>query len=232
MALPKLEVPTYSVKLPSSGQNVVYRPFLVKEHKILLTLMESETEEISRVVTDLVDACTFNKLDVNKLASFDIEYLFLLLRARSIGETMDLIMTCKNCSHKNEVTVNLLDAKVNKSDNHSNIVKIGEDLSIVMKYPKIKDTLYFFKNNNQEEIFDFVVNSIDSVILNDEVFDAKEQTKEELDIFVNSMTKDQFDKLEEFFTSMPKLTQTISKVCDNCNHNNETVLEGLENFFV
>jgi len=232
MALPKLEVPTYSVKLPSSGQNVVYRPFLVKEHKILLTLMESETEEISRVVTDLVDACTFNKLDVNKLASFDIEYLFLLLRARSIGETMDLIMTCKNCSHKNEVTVNLLDAKVNKSDNHSNVVKIGEDLSIVMKYPKIKDTLYFFKNNNQEEIFDFVVNSIDSVILNDEVFDAKEQTKEELDIFVNSMTKDQFDKMEEFFTTMPKLTQNISKVCDNCNAINETVLEGLENFFV
>jgi hypothetical protein len=232
MALPKLEVPTYTAKLPSSGQNIIYRPFLVKEHKILLTLMQSDVAEISRVVTDLVDACTFKKLDIQKLASFDIEYLFLLLRARSIGETMDLVMTCKKCEHKNEITVNLLEASVDKNKDHSNVVKISSDISIVMNYPKIKDTLYFFNNSNQDEVFNFVVSSIESIVINDEVFEAKDQTKEELDNFVNSMTKDQFDKLESFFLTMPKLTQKINKTCENCNELNETVLEGLENFFV
>lgn len=232
MALPKLEVPTYSAKLPSSGQNIIYRPFLVKEHKILLTLMQSDVSEISRVVTELVDACTFNRLDVQKLASFDIEYLFLLLRARSIGETMDLVMTCKKCEHKNEITVNLLEASVNKDKEHSNIIKITDNISIVMNYPKIKDTLYFFNNLNQDEIFDFVIKSIESIVIDDEVYETKDQTKEEIDNFVNSMTKDQFDKLESFFLTMPKLTQKINKICENCNELNETVLEGLENFFV
>jgi hypothetical protein len=232
MALPKLEVQTYNTKLPSTGQTVIYRPFLVKEHKILLTLLDSDNEEIARVVKNLVDACTFNKLDIEKLASFDIEFLFLLLRARSIGENMDLILTCKNCEHKNEVTVNLLNAKIEKTEGHSNIIKITDNISIVMKYPKIDDSFRYFQNTNTDEIFDFVLSSIETIINDDETYDTKEQTKEELTEFVNSMSKEQFDRLENFFVSMPKLTQEVVKVCSNCNYENKILLEGLENFFV
>jgi len=232
MPLPTLEVPTYTAKLPSTNQHIIYRPFLVKEHKILLTLSEADNEEVSRVIAQLVDACTFKKLDIEKLASFDLEYLFLLLRARSIGETMDLVLTCKNCGHKNDVKTNLLEAKVVRPEDHNKIIRINEGISLVMRYPKLKDILHFFQNTNQEEIYNFVLDSIESVIVEEEVFDTKDQTREDLDTFVNSMSKAQFDLIENFFNTMPKVVQHIEKECESCNFKNEVNLEGLENFFV
>jgi len=232
MPLPKLETPTYKITIPSTGASTVFRPFLVKEHKILLTLAEADELEISRVITDLIDACTFNKLRMDELSNFDIEYLFLMLRAKSIGETMDLVLTCENCKEKNDVTVNLLNAKIDKQENHSNKIKIGDDITIILNYPRFEDVLKLFQNGSEVDTFDLVVKSIKSIYTSDESYDAKDQSYEELSDFVNSMSKDQFDKLENFFLTMPKLVQSIEKDCEKCGHHNKVVLEGLQNFFV
>jgi len=232
MPLPKLETPTYTTELPSTGQKITFRPFLVKEHKILLTLTAADEVEIARVITDLVDACTFKKLKINELANFDIEYLFMILRAKSIGETMDLVLTCENCNEKNDITVNLLHAKVDKNENHSNKIKLNDEISIILKYPKFEDVLKLFQSGTEVDTFELVVKSIKTIYTKDDVYEASEQTYEELSDFVNSMSKDQFEKLEDFFLTMPKLKQIIEKNCDKCGHPNKVILEGLQNFFV
>jgi hypothetical protein len=141
MALPILETPTYELTLPSSGKKIVYRPFLVKEFKVLLTTLESDESEVTRVLTDLVDNCTFKKLDVTELAHFDIEYIFINLRAKSIGEMTDLVYSCE-CEHQNNISVNLLNVKIVKpEENFSNKIMIDDNVGVIMRYPRFKKDL-------------------------------------------------------------------------------------------
>lgn len=232
MALPKLEVPTYQINLPSNGKPVTYRPFLVKEHKVLLTLSESTSDEVTRIVKDLIDVCTFNKLDVNNLPHFDIEYLFMQLRAKSIGENVDVVITCANCEERYDSSFNIENLKVENIGSTNNKVKITDNIVVEFGYPKFDSVVDLFNSDDIDNILELVKNCIIAVYDQDNVYEAKDQTKEELDEFVSSFTKEQFDKVEQFFVNSPKIVQVVETDCPKCNHHNTSRIEGLQNFFV
>jgi len=231
MALPKLETPTVELTLPSTKQKLRYRPFLVKEHKVLLTMAEADDSEVARIIKELIDVCTFNTLDVNTLPHFDIEYIFMNLRAKSIGENVEVIITC-DCGAKTETSFNIDNLKVEVKDEHSNKIMITDEIGIVLKYPNIEDVLKVYTNDESKSVFDIVIGSIEGVYSKEEYWDAKNQTKEELEEFIFSLTKDQFSKLEVFFTTSPKIVQTIESDCVDCGKHTISRLEGLQNFFV
>lgn len=231
MALPKLNTPTYELKLPSTGKTVKYRPFLVREHKILLTLKDADEVEVLRVIKDLVDVCTFNKLKINDLANFDIEYIFIQLRAKSIGETLDLIINCE-CGNKIEHTANLMDAKVIKKDDHKNKIQLTDTIGVEMRYPTYEEVIKAYEKDNQEDLIKLVIKCIKGVYDSKNYWDSSEQSEEEILEFVNDFTRKQFDQIEQFFLTMPRLEQTIEADCDKCNKHNIITLEGLQSFFV
>jgi hypothetical protein len=230
MALPKLETPTYELILPSTGHKILYRPFLVKEYKILLTSLESESSEISRIVLELIDACTFNKINIRDLSNFDTEFIFLNLRARSVGEIANLTLKCTNCSHTMDYELDITKASIKKDPDHTNKIKITDKIWAEMRYPKFDEIMEIYKNFNNDKIVGMLCDCIQRVYTEDQYYE--EFTKEELIEFVNSFSKEQFERLEKFFLTMPKVYQEIHKVCDNCSHENKVTLEGLQNFFV
>jgi hypothetical protein len=231
MALPILETPSYELILPSTNKKVKYRPFLVKEYKILLTTVEADVNEITRIVTELVDNCTFNKLDISKLAHFDVEYLFLNIRAKSISETADIVINC-DCGTKIDYTLDITNLKVVKDDKSTNKVMLTEDVGVVLRYPKFEEMLDIRDNANSTRVVELITDCVDAVFTKDDYFDKNSYTNEELSSFISSFTKQQFDKLEEFFRNIPKIVQHIEVDCPSCKKHNEVDLEGLQNFFV
>jgi len=230
MSLPKLQTPTYELILPSTGDKIKFRPFLVKEYKILLTTLDSENEEINRVVTELVDACTFNKLKIDTLANFDIEYIFLNIRAKSIGEITNLLLNCNNCDNQISFDLNLTKAQVEKSPEHNSKINLTDKIIIEMRYPKFDEMIDIYQNFKSDRIVELLSKCIKAVYTEDTVYE--EYTKEELLEFVNSFSKNQFEMIENFFLTMPKLVQNIEQDCKECGAHNELKLEGLQNFFV
>jgi hypothetical protein len=230
MPLPSLETPSYELILPSTGKKIKFRPFLVKEYKILLTALESDAEEITRMVTELVDACTFNKLKIADLASFDIEYLFLNIRAKSIGEVANLTMKCEKCETQMDLEMDVTKAEVTKDKSHTSKIIITNEVGVEMRYPKFEEMLEIYQNFNSDKIVELICSCIKGVYTEKEYFG--EFTKEEMIDFVNSFSKEQFEKIEKFFLTMPKVKQVLKSKCNNCGHDNETTLEGIQNFFV
>ena len=231
MALPKLNTPTYELKLPSSGEKIRFRPFLVKEHKVLLTMSEAEDNEVSRIIRELVDVCTFKELKIKDLPHFDIEYIFMNLRAKSIGEVVDVVVNCE-CGTKIETNFNIEDLKVEVAEGHSNKIMINDDIGIEMKYPNIDEVVGVFASNDSQKIFELIINCIKAVYDQNEYWDAKDQTRAELEEFIYSLTKEQFDNVEKFFVTAPKIVQIIETDCPDCKKHNTSRLEGLQNFFV
>jgi hypothetical protein len=231
MALPKLNTPTYELILPSTGTKVKFRPFLVKEHKILLTMSEADNNEVARIIRELVDVCTFKNLKINDLPHFDIEYIFMHLRAKSISETVDVVVNCE-CGEKIDASFNIDDLQVIKSDGHSNKIMITEEIGIELNYPNIDDVVNVFATNDNQKVIDLILKSIKAIYNQEEYWAAADQTKEELEEFIYSLTKDQFDKLEQFFVTSPKVVQVIECDCPKCGKHNISKLEGLQNFFV
>lgn len=231
MALPKLDTPTYELTLPSTGKKIKYRPFLVKEHKVLLTMSEAENGEVSRIIRELVEVCTFDKLNVRELPHFDIEYIFMHLRAKSIGEAVDVVVNC-DCGEKIDTSFNIEDIKVVSKEGHTNKIFINDNIGIEMNYPNIDDIVGVFASNDNQKVIDLIINSIKAVFDSSEYYDAKDQTRQELEEFVYSLTKEQFDKLEQFFITAPKIVQVIECDCPKCGKHNVSKLEGLQNFFV
>lgn len=229
MPLPTLDVTTYETILPSTGKAVKFRPFLVKEYKILLTALETDQSEVTRIVNELIDACTYNQLEIEKLAHFDTEYLFLQLRAKSIGEITELNINC-DCGNKIRYDLNLNNITVKKTENHTNQIKINDTLGVVMRYPKFEEIVEIYENLKTERLVNLIANCIDCVYDTDQVY--KDFTKQEAIEFISGFTKDQFDKLEDFFATMPKVSQHIDTNCDACGRHHEYDLEGLQNFFV
>lgn len=232
MALPILDVPTYELTLPSTGKQITFRPFLVKEHKILMTLSEAEESEVSRVITDLVDTCTFKKLNAKELPHFDIEYIFMNLRAKSISETVEVVVTCLNCETNYDSSFNIDNLIVEIPDGHSSKIMLTESVGIEMRYPKFDNILKVFGSNDVDDVFDLVKKSIKGIFDEEGYWDATEQTDEDLETFLLQLTKEQFDKIENFFTSSPKIVQRIESKCPHCSHDNVSRIEGLQNFFV
>jgi len=231
MSLPKLDVPTFELTLPSTSKKVLYRPFLVKEHKTLLILKDSEDSDSIRIISEIVDVCTFNKLKISELPSVDLEYLFLNIRAKSLGEIVELIINC-DCGNKIDYAMDITKLNIVKDKNHTTKISITSDIGLEMRYPKFDDTMNIFITNDQSKIFDLIISCVKSIYTKEDYYEITHDNKKELEEFIYSMTKEQFEKVEEFFETMPKLKQEIDVVCSKCNTHNYTVLEGLQNFFV
>ena len=234
MALPKLNVPRYSLVLPSNGVKVKYRPFLVKEEKMLLLAMESEDQEqMAETITNLIESCT-NLTNVKDLATFDIEYLFLQIRSKSVGETVDVMMTCPDDNETQVKTVIPLDKiEVVTDEKHSKELKLTPDVGLVMKYPSMD---MFIKNNfsdeNQvENIFEIAADCIVQIFEGEEVYEAKETSKSELIEFIEGMNTQQFQMVQEFFETMPKLKYDVKFTNPKTKKKHSVSLEGLAAFF-
>lgn len=231
MPLPKLETPTYELTLPSNGKKVKYRPFLVKEYKILLTSLEAETTEIIRVVTDLVDVCTFNKLNMKELAHFDVEYLFLQIRAKSISEIANLIIDC-DCGEKIPFDLDITKIEVINNKKVDQKILLEQNIGVELRYPRFNEMMEVYDSLENDKVIDMISKCIIAVYTEQERIDAKDTTKEEMQEFLESLTKQQFDKIEKFFVDMPKLVQEVEKKCTACGTDNQLRLEGIQNFFV
>jgi ribosomal protein L44E len=236
MSLPKMSTPIYSVKIPSTDQKVSFRPFLVREEKALLLAQQSEDVNVmTDTLKEIITNCVKDKLDINSLAVFDVEYLFTQIRAKSVGETVELVFTCSHCEQeKNKVKlgIDLTTIDVVKDPTHTNNIHLFDECGVIMHYPNLET---FKKAEGKEEdinaIMEVVIDCIDSIYNGDEVFYAKEQTRQELEDFVMNLTKEQFDKIETFFVSIPKFKKDIEFDCPECGAHNETTLEGTASFF-
>ena len=239
MPLPKIATPTYELELPSSGKTISYRPFLVKEEKLLVIALESEdTKQITNAIKAVIKACVLTKgIKVETLPTFDIEYLFLNIRGKSVGEDLDVNIVCPD-DEETQVTVNinLDDIKVQKSDEHNKRIALDSNLMMEMKYPSLNE---FIKNNfdfddskNQmDQSFELIAQCIDKIYNEEEVWTSSDCTKKEMTDFLESMNSSQFKELENFFTTMPKLSHTIEVTNPNTKVKSEVVLEGLASFF-
>ena len=241
MALPKLNVPVYEAILPSTETVIKYRPFLVKEEKILLTAMESEDEKtISDAVKQIINKCVQGDLDVDRLPTFDIEYLFLRLRAKSVGEEVTVGLQpwgCPQnkgelCKFTTEVKINLEEVKVVKDKEHTNKIMLNDDVGIMMSYPNLDVMKQFAENASESEIgMKLMKNSISMIFTEEETHEKNSFTEEELDEFIESLTSDQFVKLRQFFDTMPQLKHVAKYTCNTCGEEKETTIQGLESFF-
>lgn len=240
MALPMMSTPTYTMVVPSTGTSVKYRPFLVKEEKALLIAQQSE-DMVTMVETlkGVVKSCVLDKIDVEKLATFDLEYMFVQIRGKSVGETVELVFPCdedhgeQNSKAKSTVTVDLSTLSVDKAPGHTNKIHLFEDVGVVMKYPTVDiiKKLEGVDTEDLDKIFDIVALSIDFIYQGDEIFHAKEQNYQELLQFVNNLTSEQFLKVQEFFVTMPKIKKEIEYNCPVCGKHHVKMLEGLQSFF-
>ena len=239
MPLPKISTPTYELVLPSTGKKVKYRPFLVKEEKVLIMALESEDQkQITNAIRDVLSSCILTRgIKIDKLATFDIEYLFLNVRAKSVGETVEVNVTCPDDGQTQVlVEIDIDSIKVQKDSNHSNIVKLDDTLSLQMNYPSLNQFIEtnFDIGSEKSEVdqsLDVIMSCINQVYTEEEAWDASECTKKELREFVEQMNSKQFKKLEEFFNTMPKLSHTLKVTNPNTDVENEVVLEGLASFF-
>ena len=241
MPLPKINTPTYELTLPSNRKKVRYRPFLVREEKILVLALESEDQkQITDAIIQIIGDCLITKnVDVTKLPTFDIEYLFLNVRSKSVGESVEVNITCPDDGKtKVETSINIDDIKVVKNKDHKLIVKLDEKYSMKLKYPSLDQ---FIENNFDFEMAEpnesvsaamsMLSSCIDMIYDEEESWDASESTKEELDEFIDQLNTKQFQEVEEFFRTMPKLSHKLKVTNPKTGVESEVVLEGLASFF-
>ena len=238
MPLPKISAPSYELVIPSSKRKIKFRPFLVKEEKILILAMESQdSKQIANAVKDVISHCILSKgIKVEKLSTFDIEYLFLNIRGKSVGEELEIMVTCPDDKKTQVPTmINIDDIKVQINDDHSPDIKLDDEYSMRMKYPSMDE---FIKTNfatgdvNVDDTFQLISSCIDQVYSEDESWTAADCTKKELTDFIESLNSKQFKDVEKFFETMPKLSHTIKVTNPETKVENEILLEGLQSFFV
>ena len=238
MPLPKIATPTYELELPSTGATVKYRPFLVKEEKVLVIALESEdNKQITNAIKAVLKSCILSKgLKVENLPTFDIEYLFLNIRGKSVGEDLEVNIICPDDEETQvPVTINLDDIKIQKDENHTNRIKVDDSIMMEMKYPSldqfIKSNFDFNDENAMNQSFELIAASIDKIYTEDEVWATADCTKKEVKEFLDSMNSTQFKEIESFFETMPKLSHSISVTNPKTKVKSDVVLEGLASFF-
>jgi hypothetical protein len=239
MPLPKIATPIYELEIPSLKKKIRYRPFLVKEEKILIIALESEdSKQIANAVKNVISNCILSKgIKVEDLATFDIEYLFLNIRGKSVGETVDVLITCPDDGTTQVPTsINLDEINVEVDPEHSRDIKLDDSLTLRMRYPSMTE---FIKNNfdsgesvSVDDTFDLIVSCIDQIYSEEESWTASDSTKKELLEFVEQLSSKQFKQVEKFFETMPKLSHTIKIKNPNTKVESDVVLEGLSAFFV
>ena len=237
MALPKLNTPTYELEVPSTDEKLKYRPFLVKEEKILLMAMESgKNEDIIQAVKDIVSECTFNKIDLGSMPMFDVEYIFLNIRAKSVGETSKLKLLCPDDKKTYvDTEVNLTEVQVQVDEEHTNKIELTDDMGMIMTYPTIDSfSESGIQNVNASNMIDVISSCILQIYENkgEKVYQAKDQTKKELIEFVEQLNTQQFKELQKFFDTMPKLKHTVKVKNPKTKKSGDIVLTGLNDFFV
>ena len=238
MPLPKIATPTYELELPSTGKTIRYRPFLVKEEKVLVIALESEdNKQITTAIKAVLKSCILTKgLKVENLPTFDIEYLFLNIRGKSVGEELEVNIICPD-DEKTEVpvTIYLDDIQVQKDENHTNKIKVDSSIMMEMKYPSldqfIKNNFDFNDKNAMDQSFDLIATCIDKIYTEDDVWATADCTKKEVKEFLESMNSTQFKSIETFFETMPKLSHTIKVTNPKTKVESDVVLEGLASFF-
>ena len=238
MPLPKIATPTYELELPSSGQPIKYRPFLVKEEKLLVLALESEdTKQITNAIKTVIKNCIETKnVKVETLPTFDIEYLFLNIRAKSVGEEIEVNIICPDDDETTvPVKIDVDDINVEKNSEHDKKIKVDDSIMMEMKYPSldqfIKNNFDFAQQNSVDQSFDLIASCIDKIYTEEEVWAAADLSKKELVDFLEQMNSFQFKQIEQFFETMPKLSHKISVKNPNTEVESEVVLEGLSSFF-
>ena len=238
MPLPKIATPTYELELPSTGATVKYRPFLVKEEKVLVIALESEdNKQITNAIKAVLKSCILSKgIKVEDLPTFDIEYLFLNIRGKSVGEDLEVNIICPD-DNKTQVpvTIALDEIEVQKDENHTNKIKVDDSIMMEMKYPSleqfIKNNFDFNDKNAMDQSFELIATCIDKIYTEDEVWAAADCTKKEMKDFLEQMNSNQFKEIESFFETMPKLSHSVSVTNPETKVKSEVVLEGLASFF-
>ena len=237
MALPKIEVPTYELTLPSEDKKIKYRPFLVREEKILYIAMETgQNKEMINALKDVVGACTFDVLNVDRLPIFDIEYLFLQIRAKSVSEVTKFRAICPDDGKTYvETEVDLTKVEVQVDDEHTNRIMLESErnLGIVLKYPTLKnyDVGRGLDNIEIDKVFNILIDCIDHIFEEDKIYPAKDTSKQELKEFIEGLPQDAFTKIKSFFDTMPKLKHEIEVTNPNTNVTSKIVLTGIADFF-
>ena len=238
MALPKLNVPVYEAILPSTEKVIKYRPFLVKEEKLLFTAQESGEEAVLPAVKQIIKNCVQGELDIDNMPLFDIEYLFLRLRAKSVGEEVTLGLKPWGCPQNNgelcefttEVSINLEEVKCIKDKKHTSKIMLDDKIGIMMKYPDISQ-MNMGESENDAMGMKIIKNSINMIFTEEETHEKDSFTEKELDEFVDSLNTKQLDKIRNFFETMPTLKHTVKYTCKTCNEEKETTVQGLQSFF-
>lgn len=237
MALPKNSTPIYNLIIPSTGKSVKYRPFLVKEEKALLLAQQSEDSTVMlNTLQDIIGTCIVDKIDTSTLAIFDLEYIFTQLRAKSVGEEVELMFKCGHCEDdkaKVKIKFDLTEIKVDKDPNHTNKITLFDNVGVVLKYPTMNviNKLESIQSGNYDDIFSIIIECIDYIFDDESIYYAKETSREELETFLNDLNSAQFAKIQTFFETMPKIKQDIDFICPICNTENHTTLSGLSAFF-
>lgn len=245
MALPKINAPIFELNLPSSGQSIKYRPFLVKEQKILLMAMESDSQNgMMTAIKQIITNCAVDEIDVEKLPMFDLEFFFVRLRAKSIGEEIDLNLRHPSgfnkkdevCDHATKFKLNLMSVEVQKTIGHEDKILLDEatGTGVKMKYPtaELADSVEYDAEKNQLDLAtEAIISCIDYIYDKENVYNKTDYTQQELVEFIENLSQEQFQKVSAFFDTMPKLKHTVKWKCTGCGQEEEVVLEGLANFF-
>lgn len=235
MALPILNTPSFEVELPISKKTVKYRPFLVKEEKVLLMALESQDQkQIVKAMNDIVETCTFGEVQGKTLPVAELEYLFLKLRAKSVGENSTIGLKCKSCSTSNQITLNLEEIKLDVGQLAEKKIMLTDSVGIMMKYPTADDVLKNVdsKKSDIENTYSVIGACIETIFDTDSVHDVASLGKNEVSEFIDSLNKQQFAKIKEFFDALPKLKKDLEFKCEKCEESNHYSLEGMESFFV
>jgi len=234
MALPKLnDKPKYEVVIPSTQKTVRYRPFLVKEQKVLMLAMESQDQkQILSSITDTISSCVEEDISVNKLTTFDVEYIFTQIRAKSVGETATVGIDCEKCEHNNEVVIKIDEIKIDVPQKIKKI-KLNDKYSVTMRYPSYQFMLQddVINGSSVEQLYSAVRMCLDYLETDEERINFDEETKEEVEQFLDQLDTNQFNEIMEFVNSLPKLTHDVNFKCESCGSDNKIVLEGIKDFF-
>ena len=238
MPLPKIATPTYELELPSTQKPIHYRPFLVKEEKLLVLALESEdTKEITTAIKNVIKSCIKTRgIKVETLPTFDIEFLFLNIRGKSVGEDIEVNLICPDDGKTQvPVTINIDDVQIQRTEGHTNKIKLDSSLMMELKYPSlsefIKNNFDFNEQNVMDQSFEMIASCVDKIYNNEEVWAAADCTKKEITAFLESMNTNQFKEIEKFFETMPKLSHKVNITNPNTKVESEVVMEGLSSFF-
>tara|TARA_B100001142_G_scaffold248184_1_gene247996 strand:+ start:3964 stop:4674 length:711 start_codon:yes stop_codon:yes gene_type:complete len=235
MALPKVALPTYELEIPSNGKKIKYRPFVVKEEKLLLLALESgDDKQIEDATRTLLKNCITTRVKLEDLAIFDLEYIFLQIRAVSVGEVVEMLLTCEDDGETQvKYNLNLTDVQVIKSEDHSSKIMLSDSMGLIMKYPSFEEfvKVSIIAKDTSEQVIEIMGKCVDQIFDGEDVYDSSTTSKKEFVEFIEGLTNKQFEKVQEFFSEMPVLKHEIKLKNPNTGVENSVVIQGLSNFF-